>query len=172
MWEKNEINKSKTNVGEKYCAVASCAGSIGAYHPVPATWKLPATARSLTSCWRTVLSTTHIFSTIEDDPWIQNWTGHTMIDGGTRPLDYVSWKPVLNKNSSEDGQCGGLGSASSGLCTGYSSSLYWVLFSLIFIHRLSWLINLLVGCCRARRCANDFHLNFGKNKLFGDFSKG
>ena len=133
-----------------------------AYQPVPATWScLPLSAALQPAGKNSTIYGTHIFYN-RRRPLNPNWTGHTMIDGGTRTVD-VSWKPVLNRNSSEDGHCGGSGAASSGLCTGYSSPLYWVLFSLTFIHRLSWLINLSVGVVGEGKNA---HTYFSVKKSF------
>merc|ERR1712110_1374657 len=60
--------KRKTNVEEKYCAVAESESFIGAPTTLCQLPELPlCAAHSLTSCWRTVLPSTHTSYAIEDD---------------------------------------------------------------------------------------------------------
>ena len=112
---------------EEYYAVGGVLRSCESFIGAPTTWSCP----RLPLSWKTVLSAAQLFYN-RRRPLNPNWTGHTMIDGGTRTVDYISWKPVLNRDSSKDGHCGGLEAASIGLCTGYSSSLYWAFLQFDF----------------------------------------
>ena len=101
---KRNLSQEKLNVGEKYCAVASCAGFIGARTilcQLPGCLPLSA---ALQPAGKTELSSTHT-STIGRRPGFKlNWTSQ-WLTGYKRPWTVFLEGPVLNQMAAKMGKC-------------------------------------------------------------------
>jgi len=128
--------KRKTNVEEKYCAVAESESFIGAPTTLCQLPELPVCCpQSYKLLENSTAFNTHILCNRRRPESRLNWTHNDWRCGKGPWISFL--KPRMNRDSSKDGQCGGQGAASIGLAPAIVP-FFVMLFSFMSIHRLSW----------------------------------
>ena len=133
VWDKDDINKSITQL-EEYYAVARVSS---ARLPPGAALGCPSAGKQY--CLR------HNYSTTDDDPWIQIELDTQWLTVAQEPWIIFLENPYWTEIAARMATVADWKLPASAYAPAIVPLFIERFFSLIFIHRLSWLINLLVG---------------------------